>query len=460
MPREGRIEMVGDVADQAAGYPNGTVGWTIVIVLSVANILSFIDRQILALLIDPIKASLHIDDFQISLLIGPAFALFYGTLGWPLGWAVDRLRRMRFAGSGVALWSMMTVLGGFAASFPILLISRVGVGVGEAILVPAANSIIADSFPPERRTQAMGYFTLSIYAGGGLALLFGGLLVAAVPSGPIVIDGRLPWQMVLILVGSPGLLVAAVISLLPEPPRHEVAATGLGGGHALPRFLPFSRSRATALWTHFFGYSFLILTGYSLGAWAPSVLIRDYGWPASRAGLWLGGASAFSGIGSILVTTWVADRLQQRGVLNAKFRIGFSVSLLGIPCAIVMAMRPGPASFLVCDALLTAVAAAGICTGAAAVLEFTPNNFRGRVLGIYLLIASLIGSGLGPPAVAILSSKVLAGPHELARALAFTCIAALSFAAMSFRLGFGAFADAVRRLRAELTPNLMEDLHG
>lgn len=434
-------------------YPSAVTAWTMVLVLAVANVFSFIDRQILALLIDPIRKSLAIDDFQISLLIGPAFALFYGTMGIPLGWAVDRYRRMQLASGGIALWSLMTMMGGVAATFPILLVSRVGVGVGEATLVPAANSIIADSFPPDRRTRAMGFFAMSIYVGSGLALIFGGLLVALVSSGSlgvVNIVGRQPWQMVLIMVGAPGLLVAAIIALLPEPARHDVAIGAAGRGVAERSILDFFRSRASALWCHFLGYSALILLGYSLGAWAPSVLIREYGWSASSAGLSLGLAGTVAGVASILAATWVADRLWARGIDNAKFRIGLAASLCGAPCAALMAFEHSAPVFILSYGMLTAVAAAGIGTGAAAVQQITPNQYRGRVLGTYLLIASLIGSGLGPPAVALLSTKVLGAPAALSHALALTCAAALVGAVLSFSLGLRPFAAAVRRRDDEL----------
>ena len=293
-------------------YPSQRTAWTIVAVLAVANIFSFVDRQILSLLVDPIRTSLSIDDVQMSLLIGPAFAVLYGTLGIPLGWAVDLFRRMRLVSGGVALWSMMTMLGGLAATFPILLVSRIGVGLGEATLVPAANSIIADCFPPHRRTRAMGIFAMSIYVGSGLALIFGGMLMSLVSSGRINLfemARRTPWQTVLIMVGAPGLIVAAAITLLPEPERHDLAATATNSDVAASTVMQFFRRRSAALTCHFLGYSSIILIGYSLGAWAPSILIREYGWSASAAGLALGLAGTVAGISAIVVVVWVSGFL-------------------------------------------------------------------------------------------------------------------------------------------------------
>ncbi|WP_165859628.1 MFS transporter [Tsuneonella suprasediminis] len=439
-----RIEPVTTAKRAISIYPSRGVAVAMVTVLAVANIFSFIDRQILSLLIDPIRASLDIDDVQISILIGPVFALFYGVMGIPLGWAVDRFRRTRLAAGGIALWSLMTVLGGFAASFPMLLVSRVGVGVGEAVLVPAANSIIADSFPPERRTRAMGAFAMSIYVGTGLALVFGGLLVGLVSSGAMqaVIPGRLPWQMVLILVGAPGVLVAAVLALLPEPARHEVSPVA---DVAAETILPFVKSRAGALTCHFLGYSALILIGYSLNAWAPSVLIRQYHWSAPSTGLALGLVGTIAGIGAIWCATWTADRMWARGARNGLFRIGLTGALIGLPAAALIGVVQSAGAFILGYGVMTAIAAAGIGTGAAAIQQITPNQFRGRMLGTYLLIASLIGSGLGPPAIALLSTHVFTSSHALSDGLAMTCAIATVAAALAFAAGLKPFGAAVRQ---------------
>ncbi|WP_242140532.1 MFS transporter, partial [Sphingomonas sp. TREG-RG-20F-R18-01] len=186
--------------------------------LMVANIFSFVDRQIISLLVDPIREDLGITDVQVSLLIGPAFAVFFCVMALPLGRMVDTRNRIRLAAVGVGLWSLATLLSGFADTFTHLFIARIGVAAGEAALFPAANSLIADSFPPHRRARAIGLFALAIYLGSGFALLFGGAVVGWAESDAIrqampgMFAGFASWQLVLLAVGAPGLIVAALIA--------------------------------------------------------------------------------------------------------------------------------------------------------------------------------------------------------------------------------------------------------
>ncbi len=213
-------------------FPKPATAWTLTILLTLSYIVSFIDRQLLGLLVSPIKADLGISDLKMGLLLGLAFSLFYVTLGVPIGWLADRVNRRNLVIAGITLWCIMTAACGLSKSYGQLFLARVGVGVGEATLSPCALSLISDSFPPERRARAIGVYSIGVSVGGGLAYLLGGALVQAVADAPPIdwpVLGEIrPWQSAFIIIGLAGLVVALLLTMVPEPARHERAG-GTGG---------------------------------------------------------------------------------------------------------------------------------------------------------------------------------------------------------------------------------------
>ena len=192
-------------------------------VLTLAYIVSFIDRQILSLMVDPIRNDLGIGEKQMSLLMGATFAVFYTFFGIPLGRLADRRSRRGLISAGIALWSLMTAGCGLTKRFWQLALMRMGVGVGEASLSPAAYSLISDYFRPALRSTAMSVYSMGIYLGSGLALILGGFVIGYTAGQehavlPWVGTVR-PWQQVFLLVGLPGLLVALLLLTIREPER-------------------------------------------------------------------------------------------------------------------------------------------------------------------------------------------------------------------------------------------------
>ena len=192
------------------GYPSSLSAWTTVTILMIAYVLSFIDRQILNLLVEPIRRDLVISDTQMSLLMGLSFALFYTVCGIPLGRLADTRSRRGLIAIGVLFWSAATAACGTAKLYWQFLICRVGVGVGEAALSPAAYSLIADSFPPERRATAISVYSMGVYLGSGIAFLLGGLVIQfASAQGNVVLPvlGEVrPWQLIFLILGAAGVL--------------------------------------------------------------------------------------------------------------------------------------------------------------------------------------------------------------------------------------------------------------
>src|SRR5579859_279198 len=217
-----------------SGYPSRSYAWTVVAILIATAVLSYTDRQVLSLLVDPIRAELGISDTQISLLLGTAFAVVYGIAGIPLGWLADRTSRRNLIFGGVLVWSIGTLACGLSHSFGELFAARIVVGTGEAVLSPAAISLISDYFPPARRGTAVGFFLSGIAMGNGAAILIGGGVLHAIGSGALAatpLAAYAPWRMVLLLIGGPGLLWALAILLIREPVRHTAdgpAGSGVG----------------------------------------------------------------------------------------------------------------------------------------------------------------------------------------------------------------------------------------
>lgn len=211
--------------DDGSAYPEPRRAWGLVVVLTIAYAISFVDRQIISLMVEPIKAYLHLSDTQISLLMGPAFAVFYTIMGIPLGRVADKFNRRNLIVIGMTLWCLMTAASGLARNFAQLFVARMGIGVGEAALSPAALSMISDSFPPEKRTSPIGFYNSAIYIGSGLALVLGGVVIQIVTNSPPVnvplVGELVPWQTTFIIVGLPGLIIAAIIGVRRQPIWHH-----------------------------------------------------------------------------------------------------------------------------------------------------------------------------------------------------------------------------------------------
>src|SRR5690606_31508962 len=219
----------------AAGepWPRPAVAWYAVVILVIAFVFSFIDRIIIAMLVDPLKQDLGLSDTQLGILQGLAFAVFYAVVGLPIGRWADRYSRRMIIASGIFLWSIMTAVCGLARNFWELFLARVGVGVGEAALSPAAYSMIADYFPKEKLGRAVGVYQAGAFFGAGLSFLVGGLIIQAVAKAgdislPLVGAVR-PWQVVFFVVGLPGVLVALLMFTVREPARRGQLAVHAAG---------------------------------------------------------------------------------------------------------------------------------------------------------------------------------------------------------------------------------------
>jgi MFS family permease len=392
--------------------------------LAAANALAFVDRQVLALLVPPIEADLHIGDTKMSLLLGLSFTVLQALAGLPLGRLADATNRRNIVALAVFLWSLMTGLCGLAGGYWTMFLARVGVGAAEAGLTPSAHSMLADYFPRERLPAAMGLYAMGIYVGNGLALLAGGWIVAvAAQSGSVF--GALPgWRVVFVLLGTSGMLFAAALISVREPSRQQAIA---------PRSTPVPlrlvwlqlRSHGRAYAGIFAGFCVMIMVGVGTGAWLPTFFVRRFGWSLAEVGTYYGSAVLVLGTAGTLSGGWFAGALRRRGWVDANVRASLLGFVLLLPFAVAYPLVASPWTALALVGGYNFFAGFPFGGGYAAIQEITPGRMRGQVAASFLLLINVIGQGLGPTLVALCTNYLFEDEQALQKSLALTAAVAL-----------------------------------
>nr|WP_218875997.1 MFS transporter [Pseudomonas sp. BMW13] len=396
------------------GYPSSTRAWVTVAILMVAYVLSFVDRQILNLLVEPIRRDLAINDTQMSLLMGLSFALFYTVCGIPLGRVADTRSRRGLIAVGILFWSAATAACGMARMYWQFLLCRIGVGVGEAALSPAAYSLIADSFPAERRATAISVYSMGVYLGSGLAFLVGGLVIQLASAQgevtlPLLGEVR-PWQLIFLILGAAGVTFTLLMMAVKEPARR-----GAGAGVAVPlsEVGRYIRANRRTVLLHNFGFAGLAFAGYGSAAWVPTFYIRTYGWDASQVGIVYGSIVAVFGCLGIVFGGRLADWMAKRGRSDANMRVGLYAALGALPMVVLFPLMDSAfwASVLMAPTVFCLSMPFGVAP--AAIQEIMPNSMRGQASAIYLFVITLFGLGVGPTAVALVTDFVFADDAAL-----------------------------------------------
>ncbi|MBO0938264.1 MFS transporter [Fibrella sp. HMF5335] len=384
--------------------------WYAIFILTLANISSFIDRQILSLLVKPIKRDLHLSDTEMSLLMGLSFAIFYTLFGVLIGRLADRYNRRNIVIVGITVWSLMTSFCGGIRTYSQFFLARMGVGVGEATLSPSAYSIIADYFPKNRLATALSVFSLGVFLGSGLAMLIGSGIVAGLPTAGLVtvplLGAVFPWQLIFLYIGLPGLVVAALLLTIREPGRtHTLQHQGEVVRPSLAESLTLIFRHRRAYLLICFATAFGALVNYGCNAWIPTFVARTYGWEVPRAGAFYGAVLVASSISGALFGGWYADRLVRQGIADGRLRVGL---LGGVGCllAVVLPLLPRAEWALLAVFVPSFALAAPFGAATAAIQEIMPNQVRALASSIFLFILNLIGIGLGPTSVAIFTDYV------------------------------------------------------
>jgi MFS family permease len=413
--------------------------WYVVVVLTVCYTLSFIDRQILSLLVGPIKADLHISDTQVGLLGGLAFSLFYTIMGLPLGRMVDRYNRRNLVVSGVFFWSAMTAACAFTRSFAGLFLARMGVGLGEATLNPAAVSMIADSFPTERLASALSRYSMGIYLGAGLALLVGGFVIQSVAHMPALhlplVGAAAPWRLTFLIVGLPGIMVALWAMTLREPGRLHalVAASGERATLNLRQTIGEITRRLGSVLGISGGQMIVAIALYAFLLWSPAFLQRVHGWSPQQTGTRLGIVVLVGGCIGMYLGGRLADRWLVAGHRDAALRLcAFSAIGASVAFGLAFLMRDSPwwtlAFFL--PGLAMMAMPAGVCY--AALQMILPNQVRGQAVACYLLVANLGGLTLGPLLPGLLNDYVFHSEGAVGASMLLTVVIATFIAGLIF----------------------------
>jgi MFS family permease len=402
-------------ADEA--WPSATAAWYAVIILLVAYTFGFIDRTIMTILVEPIEADLHIKDTAIGVLHGFAFVIFYVTLGVPLGALADRSNRKRMICASIALWSLASASCGLARSFSQLFVARIGVGIGEAGLSPATYSLIADYFPPERRSAPLGVYQLGIYLGSGLAILAGGLVLAIVGASPTlhvpVLGTIRSWQAVFFIAGLPGLLVAALTATVREPPRRQAGPVKGQAKEEWAATLGHVGANKAVYMLHFVGFACLGTPFNVALLWARPYFTRCFGITPTDGAYAVGLVMLSCATAGIVIGSLTADRMQRAGRIDATIRVGLFAGFALLPFVIAFPFLPTFHTALADLAAVLFFGAFAIGAAPAALQLITPNRMRGVISALYLLVVNLTGQASGPVLTGFFTDYVFKDPKAV-----------------------------------------------
>lgn len=401
-----------------------TYAWYVVAVLLTAQAFSFLDRMIMGLLVGPIRESFQISDTQYSLLAGLAFSLFYAIMGLPLARIADRSSRRNLIVVGIAVWSFMTAVCGLAKGYWSLFVARVGVGIGEATLGPAAYSMIADYFPRSILGRALSVYMIGVTLGSGFAYMLGGAVVGYVEDmGTIMVPvvGEVEgWQLTFFVVGIPGLLV----SLLMLTTVREPARTGIVTPEAVPvsEVADYLWQRRRAYGGHILGISIFIMVVYALNLWGPTYFIRTFGYTRPEAGWVFGLVMIGSGTVGLLLAGTLSDLLVSKGIHDAYVKIILFSMVAMIPSAAALAFLESDLLAIVFMSLAVFFSAfqGGLAGGTLQLM--TPNRMRGQVMAVYGLSSNLIGLGLGPTVIAMTTDYVFGYDEAIGKSIALCAV--------------------------------------
>lgn len=382
--------------------------WWAVVIFTVALMFNYLDRQLMTLLITPIKADLGLSDTQVSLLIGFAFVLFYVLAGIPLARFIDRGPRKWIVGAAIAFWSLMTAACGLARNAVELTIARMLVGVGESCNAPGTYSMTSDIFPREKLALPMSVIGIGTVAGSGMALLVGGWLVTALndigPQDFPIVGTLKPWQMTFVIVGLPGVLWALLmLATVPEPPRRERE------GAAQPGFgetLGYLWANVGTFGPMFFANGIKAMLSFGVTVWSPVYFERQFGYAPGEPGPMLGLIALVVSPLGLIMGGKLAERLAAEGHKDANMRMVFYVTIPLVPVAALYPLVDNVAWAFTFVALSLFLGSIGSGPANAAIQSVTPGRMRGTTTAIYIALYNVIGYGLGPLIVGLLNDHV------------------------------------------------------
>ncbi len=414
--------------------------WYAISILALAYAVSYIDRMIISLMVDPIKQSLALSDTQVSLLLGLSFAIFYTTSAIPIAWLADRYNRRNIIAAGITMWCLMTSFCGLAKTFPALFAARMGVGLGEAVLAPAGNSLIADAVPKESLGKAVGLFAGGIAAGVGIAMMAGGYVLSLIGPNkaytlPIIGD-IVGWQLTFVVVGLAGLFVALLMFTIKEPKRkNEKGELQTENNATIRETLAYFSNYKWVYITLFVGYACAQTAFYAAGGWVPTLFTRVYQWDIAKFGFYYGAITAFVGVVGVSVGGSICDSLYKRGKKFAHWQVTMmALVFLGLYGFLAVVDNGYWAIVLLGFGSFSAFAAAA--SAPSTILMMTPNRFRAMATALFFFTINIIGMIFGPLLVATLMDSVFKDPNSVGVAIGLVSIAGLTLSLIILAFGF------------------------
>jgi MFS family permease len=364
-------------------------------VLFVVLVFNFIDRQILAILLQPIKEDLKISDTALGFLTGFAFAVFYTFAGIPLARVADRWVRRSLIAISLATWSVMTAASGLARGFTDLALARIGVGIGEAGCTPPAHSLLSDYFPPEKRATVLSLYACGVTVGVGLGFWLGGW-----------INDAFGWRVAFFIVGLPGVAMALLVRLTVREPLRGMSEPHLVSvqGYSVRETWRFLATLATGRRISL-AAAFRAFAGYGLATWMPAFFVRLHHMTPGELGLWLSWIVALGGALGTFAGGWIADRWVRREP-RARAYIGMLSALLSLPFTATSLLLADHRLALLCFLPANAFGAMWLGPTGAIVQDLVPPTMRAMAAAIFIFILTIIGLGAGPQTVGILNDWI------------------------------------------------------
>ncbi|QIB67701.1 MFS transporter [Kineobactrum salinum] len=409
-------------AEQRTSYQ-----WYVVGICMVAYIFSYVDRLVLNLLIEPIRADLDITDTQFSLVSGMAFALFYAAMGVPIARLADGYSRPAIISTGIFLWSIATAACGLARNFWQLFVARMFVGVGEAALSPPTYSMIADLFPKEKLGRALGIYSMGSCIGVGLAWIIGGAVIQAIgalESIAVPLIGELrPWQFTFMVVGLPGILIAALMSItVRDPQRHGLEITASGNAPvSLRRSVAFMISHHRTFAFLFGGFTCTALAMFALLGWAPAIFQRIHGLSKAESGFYLGSIALLCNTSGVFFSGWLMDRFSKSGDTAAAVKSGMVGGLGLIVPVILFPLVSNTNAALALFGVAMFFSQFPMATSAGAVQVLAPNQMRAQIIAILLLVFFVLGLGVGNTMVGVFTDYIFGYDDAVGYSIGLIC---------------------------------------
>ena len=426
--------------------------WYVVLLCMLAYIFSFIDRQILALMIEPIKADLNLSDTQFSLLHGLAFSLFYAFMGLPLAYLADRFSRPKIIAVGIVFWSIATALCGLSKSFIQLFFSRMGVGVGEATLSPAAYSMFSDMFSKDKLGRAVAVYSSGSFVGGGIAFLVGGYVIGLLKNMSLIevplLGAIKAWQMAFILVGLPGVFIGLLFVLTVRDPQRKgqrLDAQGYVEKTSMKKAFKFIKKHRTTFGCHYFGFTFYAMALYCLISWTPAFYMRKYGLTPTEAGYMLGTVMLVANTLGVFCAGWLNDWFIQKGRKDAPMITGV-MGIVGLIIPMIVFTQVSElwlSVALLVPAMFFASFPMPISTTAMQMLA--PNQIRAQISAVFLLIRNLVAVGIGTTLVALMTDKIFGNPLMVGMSLSIVGACSCVMAFILLKKGCKAFSVSMQQ---------------